>query len=62
MAEMPAAEVDVDDELVAGLLRDQHPDLAGCGCARWPTGGTTCRSGSATTSSCGSPAGRPPPT
>src|SRR5829696_9197749 len=28
MAEMPAAEVDVDDDLVAGLLREQHPDLA----------------------------------
>lgn len=28
MAEMPAAEVDVNDDLVAGLLRDQHPDLA----------------------------------
>ena len=26
---MPAAEVDVDGDLVAGLLRDQHPDVAG---------------------------------
>ena len=26
---MPVAEVDIDVELVAGLLADQHPDLAG---------------------------------
>jgi aminoglycoside phosphotransferase (APT) family kinase protein len=26
---MPAAELDIDVELVAGLLHDQHPDLAG---------------------------------
>ena len=25
---MPAAEVDIDAELVRALLRDQHPDLA----------------------------------
>ena len=29
MAEMPTAEHDVDVELVAGLLADQHPDLGG---------------------------------
>lgn len=26
---MPAAEVEIDEELVRGLLREQHPDLAG---------------------------------
>jgi aminoglycoside phosphotransferase (APT) family kinase protein len=29
MRAMPAAEVDVNEELVRGLLADQHPDLAG---------------------------------
>ena len=29
VAEMPVAEVDISVDLVAGLLRAQHPDLAG---------------------------------
>lgn len=29
VADMPAAEVDIDDALVRRLLREQHPDLAG---------------------------------
>lgn len=27
-ADMPVAEVDIDADLVRGLLHDQHPDLA----------------------------------